>query len=1655
MDSREKIAIIGMSCLFPEAPNLASFWRNIVSGHDSIRQASESEWEALGSDLPNFAPYCDQGGFITDQATFDPMKFGIMPSGIQGADPDQFLALRVAHEAMVDAGYAHKDFNRQKAEVILGRISAPAVGSLNFIQHNQTVEEVIKILHSLHPELNQYQLTEIAQNLKQSLRPANPESAPSIMPNVLAGRIANKLDFRGRNLILDAACASSLVAVEIAVQDLLAKDADLVLAGGLHINSNKYFYHLFCSVGALSHKGKIRPFDDEADGTLLGEGIGMIVLKRLDDAIAAGDRIYATICGIGTSSDGHGASVLAPTVEGESLAIRRAYEMSKIAPQSVGHLEAHGTGTVEGDYVELKAIENVFGQRSDDKTSPWLAIGSVKSNIGHCQAASGVAGIIKSALALYHRVLPPTLNVQKPNTKIDWSKSPCYINSNARPWVHPSFNGKLTEEFANQKTSPRRAAVSAFGFGGINAHCILEEISQTDEPKQETLLREWGSELFAFQADSAAALLQKLESTVRFCQLNPTAPIRDIAYTLSQSLDKSTKQELRVAVVASDLNDLCQKLTSVITAVNQQTTNSLSKTAGIYFASGNSDDKGKVAYLLPGLGAAYPHMLSDLCIYFPEVREVFDYIDLLALALNEKGQPSKKLFPISDSNGAKSTAADLAAMDFAVVAVLMAEYAIYRILLNLGITPDCVMGCSTGEFAGLIMSGAVDIMATAPMFYRQSTRVARAVPKENLDKLRSIMVLSHYEKVAPHLKPIADTIYLTADLSPHQLILTGTISAIDQAAQILRENKLPFHPLPAAIPYHTSLVKDAVSTNEKDIQELDIRPPQITAWACSTTKPIPKTTDELRHLAITLFERPIQLRKTIEAMYQDGVRTFVEIGPKSTLTELVGDILSGKPHTAVATNHSSKSSLYQLHQAIAKLFCLGVSMDLTNLFVRRKPMLLNFQEALPQESKTAIKLQTKFPSLKLANPESCLPASQAINQPLAQSPPQSLPQPQTESFAPPVASSFNDSVSASMDTADLIMENYLGSLTAFHKQLMDVQQNVLTAYTAQQIDPSGQMIASNQETDFLQTISQAIAQPVVQPSYPFAEPQFKPLPFMRNANIQLSSHSSTARIELSLQEHRYLLDHAIGGFVTSQPNESERVFLLPLMVALEIMAESAATLIPGRKVIGLENVRAYKRIRVGPKPLPLDVTARLSSKKAGHVEVEILSPGSNSCLMSCHVVFGQASEIDPTVKQNPISIANARPTKLSPPMLYGPKAMFHGPLMQSVLAIEQVGERQISGYVQVRQPSNWFASDPEMSQSSGFLIDPLLLDNGSQLVLFQLFEHELNVSALLPFHIDSIKFFGSTKPTNQRARVEAHLLSLTDQGTEARVDIIDESGNLKVQIDLINSKRIQLTDLWSTFIAKPAEHFLATIANEVTEKLPKANNWVLARFNDTEVPSDQATLEWCADYILTEAERHYLSQESKLQKRKREWLAGRIAAKDAIRTLIKRHHKIELCPADIEIMHDEHGAPIINGWWKEKVGYAPQISIAHADGQAVALAGLPDDVFHPGVDTEPVRSRGPAFEGMAFTQDEMAKIESTGDDRESTITRFWCAKEALAKSLSHQGTPHPQELEVVHFNWAESRVILRFKQNNAAHYLVHSYCEDDVVLAVSIGETSS
>jgi acyl transferase domain-containing protein len=383
-----------------------------------------------------------------------------MPSSIEGGEPDHFLALRVAYEALEDAGYLHGPIDRSRVSVILGKGTYVNPGYANLLQHGVVVDQTIRILQSLHPEHTPAELEVIKQELKAALPPFNAEMSPALVPNIVTGRIANRLDIMGANFTVDAACASSLIAVDLAMQDLLSGRCDMALAGGVHGSTPPVTLMLFCQLNALSRSGRIRPFDQEADGVVLGEGVGIVVLKRQSDAERDGDSIYALIRGVGTASDGRALGLMAPRVDGQELALTRAYTSTRIDPETVGLIEAHGTGTPLGDLTEIQALSRVFGPRRG--ALPSCAIGSVKSMISHTLPAAGIAGLIKTALALHHRVLPPTLHCDNPHPKLELEKTPFYVNSEPRAWIH---GGR----------APRRAGVNAFGFGGINAHAVMEE----------------------------------------------------------------------------------------------------------------------------------------------------------------------------------------------------------------------------------------------------------------------------------------------------------------------------------------------------------------------------------------------------------------------------------------------------------------------------------------------------------------------------------------------------------------------------------------------------------------------------------------------------------------------------------------------------------------------------------------------------------------------------------------------------------------------------------------------------------------------------------------------------------------------------------------------------------------------------------------------------------------------------------------------------------------------------------------------------------------------------------------------------------------------------------------------------------------------------
>ncbi|HXI39197.1 MAG TPA: beta-ketoacyl synthase N-terminal-like domain-containing protein, partial [Bryobacteraceae bacterium] len=483
------VAIVGMSCMLPKAPDLQSFWRNVVN---KVHAITDIPVERFNVDLYFDADrrardkiYSRWGGFLED-APFDPMRYGIPPNALASIDPMQLLALVVVDRALADAGYRDRDFPRDKTSVIFGL--SGGLGDLG-------------IQYAVRSLLGQF-VDQAPEGLLAQLPEWTEDSFAGILPNVTAGRVANRFDLGGVNFAVDAACASSLAAVYLAARELTSRASDMVIVGGVDTVQSPFGYLCFSKSQALSPRGACRTFDATADGIAISEGISMLVLKRLEDAERDGDRIYAVIKGVAGSSDGRGRSMTAPRLEGQIAALDRAYAQAGIRPSTVGLIEAHGTGTAAGDAAELAALSTVFA--ADGAAPQSCSIGSVKSMVGHTKSAAGVTGVMKAALALYHKTLPPTLHVEQPNAKLCEPGSAFFVNSDPRPWsAAPGPDSEAT---------PRRAGVSSFGFGGTNFHAVLEEYSgDIAHPADRANLDRWPAELFIWNAPTSDALASSIE----------------------------------------------------------------------------------------------------------------------------------------------------------------------------------------------------------------------------------------------------------------------------------------------------------------------------------------------------------------------------------------------------------------------------------------------------------------------------------------------------------------------------------------------------------------------------------------------------------------------------------------------------------------------------------------------------------------------------------------------------------------------------------------------------------------------------------------------------------------------------------------------------------------------------------------------------------------------------------------------------------------------------------------------------------------------------------------------------------------------------------------------------------------------------------------
>ncbi|MGG5208233.1 SDR family NAD(P)-dependent oxidoreductase [Chryseobacterium sp. MIQD13] len=999
--SKEKpldIAIVGMECIFPGAKNLEEYWRNIILGRDSVTEVPDERWNKdlyyhPDSDGPDVS-HSKWGGFIP-KIDFDPLAFGIPPQSLAAIEPTQLLTLLVAKRAMEDAGYGEKYINRENISVIIG-----AEGG-NDLANSYSFRGYYKqVFGELHEEV------------KDAFPHTTEDSFPGILANVIAGRITNRLDLGGRNFTVDAACASSLAAIDLACQELVLGKSDMVLAGGADLHNGINDYLMFSSTHALSRKGRCATFDEAADGIALGEGVAILVLKRYEDAVRDDDRIYSVIKGVGGSSDGKALGLTAPRKIGQVRALERAYTQAGISPAAVGLVEAHGTGTVVGDKTELSALTNLFSRSGAIPGQTHL--GSVKTQIGHTKCAAGLAGLIKASLAVYHGVKPPTLHLQQPNA---------YYNVQTSPFAFYAESGLWSDK-------NRYAGISAFGFGGTNFHTV---IANHPEESSAAVLQSWPSELFVFRGETYEEAKIQLSQIKSLLEVNDDIPLKDMAYSLAVGSEKP----IQLSIVADTAEHLMMNIELALSGIESKDTFTVNK------------KDGKIAFLFPGQGSQRINMARDLFVAFPAMRELIE------------GYPEleKVVFPSAtfDETALKQQKETIKDTRLAQPLLGIVDLALAKFLKSLDIVPDMLAGHSYGELPALCFAGVFEEEKLVELSIRRAHAILNSV--EGGDPGTMIAVSATREQLQPVLAQ-SEGCYPVNYNAPTQCVVAGSTPAINKLMETLKQERISAKKLEVACAFHSPLLARSKSLYDEVLKEIPFHEMQIPVWSNTTAAVYPANTSEIKERLTDHLIQPVRFVEEIQAMYEDGARIFIEVGPGKVLSGLAKSCLE-KDQLTLYVEDNNRNKLSHLLSMLAQYLGTGRNFNIEKLFEGRNARLIQIDQP---------ELYKKSPAIWRVNGQAAHPTTGKL--PANGALPIINPIPMnhfTNNHQAPVAEH--------QPAAERMLQEYLNTM----KQLIQAQRDVMLSFLGQnpQINPAP-VYAQPIPSPVNERIVTIPAQPVVQ-----------------------------------------------------------------------------------------------------------------------------------------------------------------------------------------------------------------------------------------------------------------------------------------------------------------------------------------------------------------------------------------------------------------------------------------------------------------------------------------------------------------------------------------------------------------------------------------------
>jgi acyl transferase domain-containing protein/phosphopantetheinyl transferase len=1530
------IAIIGMACIFPAAPNLSRFWSNLVNGIDAVttmpinRQISRRN--GYRQDSREAVLHNLRGGFVPDSVWFDPLRYGVVPNTFRRGIRDQFMLMQLADEALQDAGVKPDAPVRRRTDIIVGHANYGNHLSLVMGLWGGGFRLLLNSLGEQFADLTPERLEEMDCHLRSAF-PYEKDLLPTMLPNLIASRTANRLNLRGGAYVVDGACASSLIAVDEASRRLREGRCDLALAGGISLQNTETMNLSFIHIGALSRTGQIRPFDKRADGLVVGEGGGVVVLKRLDDAIDEGDRVYAVIRGIGVSSDGRSGDVMAPSISGQCAAYSIAYQEAGVDPASISYLEAHGTATSVGDRTELASIRSFFGAPS----APLYgrSMGSLKSMIGHLLPAAGMASLIKTALALSNKVIPPTLHCDDPCDEV--ADGPFHIASETRAWIQAPVRG------------PRRAAINAFGFGGINTHLILEEMTsvQTGSSAPSRCLSRaidcptaWPSELVVISGVRASDVIDRLERLRSFIQRDATsAGLADITAAVNAELVAS--HPCKLALVVSGIEELLELIDASVSWLASNATKPTDER--LYYSDTAAEPAGKVACIIPGsslpglMGNLGEH-LAELALHFPEIREEFDRLDAreghgddqlpLSVILNPpRSLPQDVLadlrarltplrsgrLPVEDNRPGER--------HLFLRGMMIANWLFWVMIRTFDIPFDMLAGQSIGECSALCAAGVISIKDYIKYLWDIAEIDYQYVPGQSL--VIAQLTAEHFKELSADY----DDVYIAIHTTPDLLVIGGASASIEQLVKQLYAEGVFAVPLPVP-PLHTRCMSHLRAPHRAVLEALpEFGQPRLPVYMSSSVDLCANERAEIIELLCNSLDHPCYSWQSLNRMVDDGARVFVCAGQGALQgLPLRDDIVS------VSIDLEVRDPLTQLNHFCAALLSAGVSLNLDLLVRHRLIRSLNLDEPQPAPEKpiTAISYGVSWQSFN--GGEHSLREMMTI--PLAN----------PEATAAVTPSPGLSSSSAEIKPgANVPIDSRTGSGTG-HAELIQLDHN-----------------------------------------FPFVGPieHFVPQQLLRYS------------LRLSLAEHQFIAHHRFLRADGIKPL-SRLQATLPLTFSMELMAEAAALLSPGLGLIGFENVRASKWIQfAGCEMLDLNVEARVKvvDSETGVQRVDVSIQFNGAIAATGTVLY--ASEYCHDIGEGPTISSNDPPWPLTAQEAYTKGRLFHGPMFEGVARLDGYGNPSFSADLVVLPKDALFASRREPC----FLIDPLLLDAMTQVVGLWWNVKEIYV---LPVVVDSVEIHRPSLPVGTMIRLHGEMTEFDSHfcRIKANVDLDDGSGNLWMRVRGWTDTGTNLARVpqIGQFGRQPAETF-------VSHEIVLADPSLTTVCTMIQLPKSFSLDQIAVLLLHLEEEAEYKAIVDR--SRRRDFVNSRFAVKDAIRLWWMRRGADPIHPATIHIDHDQNGRPFVS---QEGMPVLPWISLAHSDGTAVAIAsdqeiGIdlePLSNCHVQLDGYASDMEKALLAGMA----------SQAPD-EAWDLRLWCAKEAAAKACGTGLQGRPRDFALV------------------------------------------